>query len=500
MKTMERRSRGVALPFTILAMIVISGFVVTMSSLNQGLKNQIFHTNNHQLSFLLAYSAFSKVLAKIHSESWTNRAFKSGPYAENNVSLQGGTYDLFVENSPGKDYQADIYVRTHLAGITRMYFWRIRFNDDLLDISSRITVEFFTNGEPGDFPKSGSSGSFSSKVDSMLARRAANQNKSDLMARDLADTKGAKAILQKMDGRPLKPFTDSYPADPEDKLMNTKDLAAFPKMKPIGKGELPTADGPGTTPPTGADYPPLTPVPSALDTSPLEKLAKDIASHSQGVASMVDKGWTEIDTKGVDGIASAQQAYVEANKLKAEAYSDMNSLISYANVILGEAPSAEAKAAIEEMVSQAVTAGIDSIVTAIDRGFDHLKDGDTSYLDSLQTSEAVANLLTDWQNAATRTEEEVTKLNGYADKISNYSKLPEVQEKLSKALTNAQKQLELIKSMVELAKKRLEELKKKEEEEAAAAAAAAAAANEPAGPDPSIESKGELPIANPVPE
>ena len=130
MKSFLHGKRGVALPFTILAMIVISGFVITMSSLNQGLKNQIFHTNNHQLSFLLAYSAFSKVLAKIHSNSWTDRPFKDGPYAENNVAFQGGTYDLFVENSPGKQYQADIYVRTSLAGITRLYFWRIRFNDD----------------------------------------------------------------------------------------------------------------------------------------------------------------------------------------------------------------------------------------------------------------------------------------------------------------------------------------------------------------------------------
>ncbi|HNV70687.1 MAG TPA: hypothetical protein PKO06_13385, partial [Candidatus Ozemobacteraceae bacterium] len=358
MKSFLHGKRGVALPFTILAMIVISGFVITMSSLNQGLKNQIFHTNNHQLSFLLAYSAFSKVLAKIHSNSWTDRPFRDGPYAENNVAFQGGTYDLFVENSPGKQYQADIYVRTSLAGITRLYFWRIRFNDDLLDISSRITVEFFTNGEPGDFPKTAGPKSFSSKVDGLLARRASNQDKSDRLARDISDTKGTKAILEKMDGRPLKPFSDSYPIDPEDQQMNTKDPAAFPKMKPIAKGELPTADGPGTTPPAAGGFPPLTPVSSALDTTSLEQLAKAIASNSQGVASYVDKGWDEIDTKGTAGIASAQQNYVQANQMKDQAYSDMNSLISQANSMLGEAPSAEAKAAIEEMVSQAVTAGV----------------------------------------------------------------------------------------------------------------------------------------------
>mgnify|MGYP007124153024 FL=1 len=79
-----------ALPFTIVAMVVVIGFIMTMSRMNQGVKNQIFHTNNHQLSFLMAYSALSRVCAKIHAFSWASRPFATAPYAENKVALQGG--------------------------------------------------------------------------------------------------------------------------------------------------------------------------------------------------------------------------------------------------------------------------------------------------------------------------------------------------------------------------------------------------------------------------
>lgn len=153
MKLIVSGNKGMALALSLFLIIVIFGMVVTVGNLRQGVRSQIFHTNNNQLSFLIAYSAFSRVCANIHTFSWANRTFLSEPWSETMVPFQDGHYDLLVENSPGHDYQADVYIRTHLAGISRMYFWRISVNEDLLDDSNSIMVDLYTAPEPDDYPR-----------------------------------------------------------------------------------------------------------------------------------------------------------------------------------------------------------------------------------------------------------------------------------------------------------------------------------------------------------
>ena len=102
-------------PLVILSVVVFSGFFLTSSMLNQGLKTQIFQTDNEHLSFIIASSAIAKVMGKIHSNAWEARPFKNSMYSEFGVSFNGGTYDVCVEDSPGQTHQADVYVRTTLG-------------------------------------------------------------------------------------------------------------------------------------------------------------------------------------------------------------------------------------------------------------------------------------------------------------------------------------------------------------------------------------------------
>ena len=475
------RNRGAALPFTILAMIVVSGFVISMSNMNQGLKNQIFHTNNHQLSFLMAYSAFSRVLAKVHSFAWPNRPFASAPYVESKVPLQGGTYDLFVENTPGKSFQADMYIRTHLAGISRMYYWRIKFNDDLLDVANRVTVEFFMNAEAGDFPKTSGPTPFSQKVDGLLARRAANQRNSDLLAMQAGGLRSPKSILQKMNGRPLAAFDEVFPSDPEDLIMAGKPPATFPLIGPPSSGELPTGEGPGPGV-VASGFPPMSPTYSPLDDG-TAKLQSLVGSASLAVLTNTDKGWKEIEDKGVDGLASSAEYAKAAKEAKDQAYSAMSNILSQTAGKLADAPSAEAKAAIEEMISQTVVSGMANIVKAIDRSYDQFDIHGDSYLMSLPTSAAVQDLAKAWDAATDRTLKDVETLNALAAQMEGYSMDPKVAETMKASLENAQKQYELVKSYADLAHKRAEELKALEEKAAAdALASETAAANEPPVP------------------
>lgn len=452
--------RGVALPFTVLAMIVAIGFIMTMSRMNQGVKSQIFHTNNHQLSFLMAYSALSRVSAKVHAFSWANRPFVSEPYVENKVALQGGEYDLLVENSKYNEFQADVYVRTHLAGISRMYFWRIRFNDDLLDVSSQIFVEAFLNADPRDFPVAGKPNPFATKVEALLAARVANQTKSDLLAREVAKLKKPEDIIKELNGRPIEVANDGFTVDAEDLKIAQKDPVDLPAMPTLPTTEKPSAAGPNWTRPSSS-Y-------DSMSGINMNKKMANVVKTSESAFNLTDEAWKKIEEKGADGLDEAYDLSVKAAAVREEAYEEMSGLISDAKSGIAEAPSAEAAIAIEEMVSQTIIAGVQNLAKATAREMDQFQDNaGPDYLTSLNTSESAAKLTTDWENAYDRMTKEVQRMTSLSNQVSSFHKDPEAQQALTAALQKAEEDLVKMEELVTLAQQRLQELIKKEAEEEA---------------------------------
>lgn len=461
------KKRGMVLPLSLLAIIAVMGLVTSMSGLNQGVKTQIYRTNNSQLSFLIAYSAFSRICAKIHSFSWAKRPFLKEPYTETKVSLQGGQYDLLVEDTVGKKFQADIYIRTHLAGISRMYFWRIRVNEDLLDISNSIIVELYTTSDAKDFPTVSGPRKIINKVEDLLSKRAANQKKSDQLSFELIKIAKPDQIVEKLGGRKPAPFEKDWPTTPGDDPMAEKLSVNPPNVEPPPGAEKPSAPGPtaGSTAAASA-YDSMTGI-------RINQLADKIQQSSAKLVESTDKGWTEIDEKGVGGIADAQQYWEEAAVAKDETYNALNQLIQESKNGIAEAPSASAQKAMEEMVAQTVVAGMTGVTTANTRSYEHLvkeaEGSNYSYLNGLPTSDSVEDLLGDWRAAAERTQEDLDRLTGLANSIDGYAMTPEVAQAMAESLEAAQKSLEVIQQAVAEAEARLAELKEKERLQAEAA-------------------------------
>ncbi|MBI3038467.1 hypothetical protein HYY75_05365 [bacterium] len=179
---MRKIREGYVLPLVLAAGVSIAFFIFAISRMGRGYSDQLTRMNLHQSSFLIAYSGYSKILARLYNASWSERFFKSAPFKKMGISLFGGKYDIFAENTPGKDFQADIYVRVKLEESSYLYFWRIFFNDDLFDISNRFYPILFKMFDSQDFPK-GESGTLASKVDELLNKRLQNQESSAEKAR-----------------------------------------------------------------------------------------------------------------------------------------------------------------------------------------------------------------------------------------------------------------------------------------------------------------------------
>lgn len=471
----ETRKRGMVLPLSLLAMIAVMGLVTTLGGLNQGVKNQIYRTNNHQLSFLIAFSAFSRVCAKIHSFSWANRPFLTEPYTETRVALQGGHYDLLVEDTVGKDYQADIYIRTHLAGISRMYFWRIRFNDDLLDISNSIVVELYATPEVTGFPTVGGSRTIAGEVENLLVKRADNQRKSDQLAVELVQANNIKNVIEKLNGRIPEDFQQNWPVSTIEQIMDDKDPVEPPNLAPPLAEERPSAPGPSQ----GASGLRLVGDGSSMTGVRIAELSADLITAAKKLVTNTDLAWDENDEHGVGMSPIAQEYHQQAAEAKSETYSALDGLISQSKLGIAEAPSTEARVAMEEMVAQTVVAGMGGIARSIERSCDHLATNDMGHLEGLPDSTAVQSLVNDWKAAEERIQTDLNKLTSISGEISGYSMASEVSQTMASALATAAEGLEIIRTSVAAAEARLAELLEKEAAAAAAAAGAGAGTIEP---------------------
>ncbi|OQA05546.1 MAG: hypothetical protein BWY66_02413 [bacterium ADurb.Bin374] len=468
--------RGVALPIAFLALVLVIGMVTSISTMNQGLKSQVFHSSNNQWSFLLAYSAMSRLLAKLHADSWAQRPFASTPYRETGVPLQGGTYDLFVENTPGHPFQADIYVKTTLAGASRLYFWRITFNDDLLDISNRIIVEFFKASESGDFPTGAGPSRFSKAVDDLLAERASNQKKSDEMAVTLATVTTPKQALVKLGGRPPVPFDKNYPANPGDPPYINRPPTPFPEILPPNPGEQPTSPGPGPSTPfppadTDPSFPKAPSAPLQTDSAlfSLDKQVKTITDASKLAKDKYNAG-KDIADQGTGGNwTDADPILDEAEEARQKAMEGMNDLVSMATTNLLNAPSADSARATEEMVSSTMVTAYQDIVSGFSRAYEDF--GKSKEITAgLSNSAEAQKLLDGWSGTLNNLVTSQQATNDLMGKIDSFSKTPEVAAAQAESKLVLQGVVDMVKKAIEDAKAKLEELKAKEKAEAEAAA------------------------------
>lgn len=494
-----KNKRGIAFPILILAMIVIAGFVVSLSSLDTGLKNQVFRANNDRLSFLIAYSALSRVLAKVHSFSWVNRPFAAEPYIEKQVALRGGSYDLLVEDTYGKQLQADVYIRTHLGGKSRMYFWRTQFNDDLLEISNRVIIKAFKAGDAKDFPKKNGLRPFAKVIEDLLNKRANNQEKSDSLADVIARATDVDEIINIVDGRTRKKFDQSYPTtNSNDKKgsarrekndpMAVKQPVELPIMSPPSTSDKPSAPGPkpdkatvglqlaGAADSNRSQLMDLADKNNSSSSKPsgegstntsmsgvnLNALAQRIISESAEMARIFDSARDVLEAQG--GAQGAGSVDFKASQdLRDSVHSNMDTLISQSATGIANAPSAAARKAIEEMVSESVAIGVENIVKATSRAMAPFEGGGAkAELKTITTVSEAEQIAQQWAAGAANHEQEISKLKSLVGKISGLSKSSAIQSKINRAVSEAEEKLALIKDAVLQAEARVEELRTQE--------------------------------------
>lgn len=226
-------------------------FVASLSTMNQGHRAGLNHLNLHQHMFNVAFSGYSSVLSKIHAKAWNDRIFKTSPYIQNSVALADAIYDLYVTNTPGKEYQLDLYVRVVFQKTTQVFFWRLLYVDDILDTTGRLYPLVFLDVEAKYFPGGGSS--LDAFMNDILQKRRLNLAQSISVAKTLGTLNKvndvATVLVAKPSGTTIpepgfgtqNPNTPEFPA-PFDTIEEIKNILGKPV--PDAPSKPPQYEGP----------------------------------------------------------------------------------------------------------------------------------------------------------------------------------------------------------------------------------------------------------------
>lgn len=204
--------RGYVLFLVIFAAISLAFFVISVGSMNRGLRSQVTHTKQMQHSFQIGYSGFQRVVGRLFLKPWEERFCKGTPVAESGFSLYEGTYETYVADVAGVPNQVDIYVRVRLDGVVRSYVWRIEHIPALLDSAYYRTIYF---GEPpsNDFP-SGSTPSYSQVINDLVTKRKLNQPAAEDARTKIAGVNTVKDVAVVLGApTPVIPASNSLPID-----------------------------------------------------------------------------------------------------------------------------------------------------------------------------------------------------------------------------------------------------------------------------------------------
>lgn len=190
------KKSGYVFPLILFATLAVGLFIVTITQFQSSNRLKYQHLNNYQSAFNIAYSALVEVLADIQSRQWSNRSFKTGP-KDKSADLFGGRYDLRVENHDTLEYVFNTKVRVAYKNKKHLFYWRLKYNPNLLDFTSLFVPIFFEDFQnPATIPANPDE--LDELVDKKLEQREENRPKVIEIAETLKPTPTIKEALKKV--------------------------------------------------------------------------------------------------------------------------------------------------------------------------------------------------------------------------------------------------------------------------------------------------------------
>jgi len=179
-----KKGMAIGLIFFVLIVLFLGG--MTISYLMHGVQRQLEFSDAHIRAQYIAESAMNLLLAKLLSKPWEERWFANSSDAAIGVVYGGGNYDYFIKDSPGRPRHADIWVRASYKNTKRFFFWRVKYQQDLLNGFANSSPVSSTELAQEQFPSHASKiDHFTAQVEELIRKRRENDVAATAIGKEL---------------------------------------------------------------------------------------------------------------------------------------------------------------------------------------------------------------------------------------------------------------------------------------------------------------------------
>lgn len=165
------------MPLIILGIVVMLPLMMVIYSMSREYAGQISHVDEEIRCRSIALSVFSTVQARIREKPYSKRFFAPSAFREYVQKFQGGEYELFVIDTPGKPLQADIYITSTYKRVRRLFFWRILIENTILDAVGKVYNVIYGNLDPMAYGNGGPNSTADSYINQILQERKSNRKR-----------------------------------------------------------------------------------------------------------------------------------------------------------------------------------------------------------------------------------------------------------------------------------------------------------------------------------
>lgn len=223
---------GFVVPLAVLGFLSVGFMIATLTVLNQGNRTGALQASQRQHCFLIAWSAYNRMLARFQENTWDNRPCRAGAFREWDVPALGGAFDAEVVDAAGTTDQVDITVRARFQEKAQVYAWRVRMAKDTLKVAGRFQQIFFTDlpapALTGPLPLAPGGIPVGAYLDQLLTARSTNDAFAEQMARSIKSLRDPTSIAEALGARkPNSPLLSSK------KRQVAPSVAGLDKLTPI---------------------------------------------------------------------------------------------------------------------------------------------------------------------------------------------------------------------------------------------------------------------------
>jgi hypothetical protein len=178
LRSSERR--GMALGFVIIILLVLTIGGMALSYLSRGVQSQLVYADAAMRAQYIAEAGCHKLIARTMAKSWDDRWFKGGPDTGYGLAYGGGTWDYFIQDTPGQARHADIWTRGVFKDVKRACFFRFEYRPSLLSGLNNLTLANALPLDEDDFPSNSSSlNAMTLQVEQLIDKRQTNKHAAD---------------------------------------------------------------------------------------------------------------------------------------------------------------------------------------------------------------------------------------------------------------------------------------------------------------------------------